>query len=137
MMQKRLWAATGILAVIVFGGFALSVPHTRDAAIRARMETAATTTPVVTLSDSYRKGVHTLSGSLTVPNACTSVTANATVLGSASSTSGIALSLSAPADDGVCLDVPQTVQFSATVTAPKGLPIIVTVNGTTATTTGS
>jgi hypothetical protein len=136
MNRMRTITVTVSILVILVIGFILSVPHTHDVENKAAPATdTASTTPIVTLNDSYRKGVHTLSGSVELPNVCTSLDAEATLLGDASSTQTIALSLSAPADTGTCLQLPMQTTFSTTISAPSGLPISVTVNGIAASTT--
>lgn len=138
MHHTRLWAAAAIIALVVIGGFALSVPHTRDIVLNASNHSApATTTAFVTLHDRFAKGSHTLTGYLMVPDACTTVSADATPVGDASTTASILLSLSVPADTGVCLVLPTKASFSASVIAPEGVPIQVMVNGTVASTTAS
>lgn len=146
MLHSRFWVAAGLIALAVIIGFAFSVPHTRDGKVQKKPAPVATTTPVVTLSDSYRKGTHTLSGSVMAPDACMSVSADASLFGAASSTATttqsvattserIELSLVMPADDGVCLQIPTKTDFSTTIDAPEGLPIDVTLNGQPASTT--
>ncbi len=136
MQTRRFWAAAGIIAIIIIGGFALSVPHTRDFGQIARVPQPATSTPAVAYTDTYRRGTHAISGTVLAPDACTTVTASATTTAAASSTA-IALSIEIPLDSGVCLQLPTKIPFSATVSAPKNAPITVTVNGTVATTTAS
>lgn len=129
-----MFIAAGIIAAALIVGFALSVPHTRDVPHTLSAEKTETAPPAVTLSDTYKKGVHTLSGSVLAPDACTQVSADATLTG-ASSTPAIALALTLPEDAGPCLMVPTPVPFSVTLEAPKDAPIVVTVNGVEATTT--
>jgi hypothetical protein len=137
MRYSRLWLAATIIALVVFGGFVLSVPHTKDVDTGLSLESVATSVPIVTVRDSFKKGLHTITGSLEAPNACASVTAEATYSGDTPDTEGILVALSLPEDSGVCLQVPTRVSFTATVSAPARLPITVTVNGTAATTTTS
>ncbi|TSA44208.1 hypothetical protein D4R49_00540 [bacterium] len=136
MKYSRLWVLTAIIAFAILVGFVFSVPHTRDST-KPVEKNAATSAPAVTLRDSFKKGVHTITGSLLAPNACSVVTAQATLSGEASSTSSILLELLLPKDSGLCLQVPIKITFSTTITAPAQLPIIVTVNGVAATTTSS
>jgi hypothetical protein len=134
MNQMRLWAAAAIILLVVVIGFALSVPRTGDLAL----EPAPTEDPVipaVTFTDSFRRSVHTISGSVVAPNACAIVSATASVTGEASTTQGILVALSLTTDEGVCLQLPTPTKFETTVTAPAALPITVTVNGVVATTT--
>ncbi len=137
MSYKRLWVASAIIASVVLVGFVLSVPHTRDVDSPLPSASAPTSVPLVTLRDSFKKGLHTITGSIQAPNACTTVTAGASLLGDASNASGIVVALSMPEDSGICLQVPKQVNFTVTISAPANLPIHATVNGTTASTTAS
>ena len=134
MNQMRLWAAAGIIAVILILGFVFSVPHTRDVGQTAAAP-LVNETPVVTLLDTYRMGTHTLSGYVLAPNACASVTAAATTTGTSASTTALALALTMPSDTGICLQVPTKVTYSAQAAAPEGVPITVTLDGSVASTT--
>ena len=135
MKQMRLWAAATVMAIVIIGVCIVSLPHTKNLSTpTASRAEASSTEPVVTLQDVYRKGVHTLSGTLQAPDACTFATASATLIGATSSSQSIVLAISMPADVGVCLQLPQPTAFSTTLSAPQGLPIAVTVNGATAST---
>ncbi|OGG39934.1 hypothetical protein A2118_01130 [Candidatus Kaiserbacteria bacterium GWA2_50_9] len=137
MNPKRLWVAAAIIAVVIFVGFVLSVPHTRDVEETAFSQKVTTVVPFVTLHDSFKKGLHTITGSIEAPNACTDITAQAFLSGDASSPAGIVVALSMPEDSGICLQVPTRMNFSVTISAPAQLPITATVNGLAATTTKS
>ncbi|MEK7604675.1 MAG: hypothetical protein AAB442_02690 [Patescibacteria group bacterium] len=138
MNQRRLWVAATIIAVIIVGGFVISVPHTtRDIIPPSDEKQAALIIPVVSLRDSYQKGQHTLSGSLEVPTVCTTIVAAAYLRGASTSPESIEVALTVSSDTGVCLQLPTTVSFSTTLAAPAELPITVTVNGVTASTTRS
>lgn len=137
MNHTRLLVAASIIAVVIVGGFVLSVPHTRDIVETTLSQNVTPSVPQVTVHDAFKKGTHTITGSLEAPNACTIVTAHASVVGDATSTESILVALSMPADMGVCLQLPTTITFSTTIVAPARLPITVTVNGLSATTTTS
>jgi len=132
MKYSRLRVLTAIIASVILVSFFLSAPRTRDGA-KPIVQDTATMVPVVALRDSFKKGVHTITGSLTAANACTTVSADASLSGDASNT--ILVTLSVPEDSGVCLQVPTQELFTTTVSAPARLPITVTLNGTLATTT--
>jgi len=134
MKHSRLWVLAAIIAFVIFTGFILSVPHTRDVS-KPLPSSVAMDVPTVSLHDSFKKGVHTITGSLQAPNACAAVTAEATLEGAASTTGSILVALSLPRDSGVCLQVPTKINFTATINAPARLPITATVNGAAATTT--
>jgi len=134
MSHTRLWTAAAILALALVIGFALSVPHTRDIS-HTPAQGAPAAAPSVTLRDSFTKGLHTIAGTIEAPNACTTVTADATTTSDASGAEGIAVSVSMPKDVGVCLQLPTAENFSVTVSAPAHAPITVTVNGAEASTT--
>ncbi|MHB8710463.1 MAG: hypothetical protein ACYC6X_02870 [Minisyncoccota bacterium] len=135
MSQKRLWVAAIIIALVIVIGFVFSVPHVRDIAQSPPQVTM--TIPTVTLHDTFKKGIHTIVGSVETTDACTGVTATSTLEGDASSTESILLSLSIPEDTGVCLELPTRTNFSTTITAPALLPITATINGSVASTTSS
>jgi hypothetical protein len=132
MSHKRLLIAATIIALIIIASFALSVPHTRDVPSASSPAAEKQSVPEVALRDTYRKGVHTITGSIEVPNVCTSVSAEASVVGAGTS---IAVNVSTVEDSGVCLERKSSFRFSTTLTAPAGLPVTATVNGVLATTT--
>ena len=112
------------------------MPHTRDVASTAESLSEAQSVPTVELRDVFKKGMHTISGSLIAPDACSSASAEAVLQGNASSTEGILVEISLPETSGICLQLPTRVTFQSTLAAPADLPITATVNGIAATTTG-
>lgn len=137
MRHTRLWVVATIIASIILLGFALSVPHTRDIVDIHSVPTATTSTPVVALRDSFRKGVHTITGSIEAPNPCASLSVDAVPApgDTASSTGGILVELSMTPSEGICLEQPFVITFSTTIAAPASLPLSATVNGSAASTT--
>jgi len=134
MNQMRLRAAAVIIALIVLIGFFISAPRVRDGS-QASTQHAATVTPDVTLHDVFKKGVHTVTGSLQAPNACAGVTALASLAGEITTPRGIVVAITMTPSDGVCLQLPTVLRFSTTISAPAKLPLTATVNGNNATTT--
>lgn len=134
MNLSRLWVVATIIGIAVLAGFLLSAPRVRDGAATAVSETVAVA-PAVSVNDSFRRGVHTITGSLIAPNACAPIVARASLAGDASNPSGIALDISFSEDSGICLQLPTRATFSVTVTAPARLPISASINGSPATTT--
>lgn len=135
MTHARLLSAAGVIMIGILIIFFLSVPHAQEVATQSKTSTArATTTPVVTLSDAFANGTHTYSGTLVAPNACTTLSATALVSGDASSTPSVSLSLTYPADTGVCLELPTKTPFLTTLEAPKDATVTVSVNGVLAST---
>lgn len=134
MPHKRLWISAAIIALVIVLGFMLSVPHTRELAVPQQPKSQSSV-PAIAINDSFKKGVHTISGTIMAPDACATVTAQATLVGDASSTQSIALALTVPDTTGVCLEIPTSVPFTATLTAPKNLPISISFNGAPASTT--
>lgn len=136
MSHRRLWISAAIIALVIVIGFVFSVPHTRDIEEMNTLSSEPESVPEVSLRDSYRRGVHTITGSLTAPNPCTKVSATAELLGNASTTESIVVRVSMPADDGVCLQLPTRMSFETKLSAPAELPFTVLVNGTVASTSG-
>ena len=134
MNHTRLLVTATIIAAIIFIGFMLSVPHTHDAK-QISLPPPPTPAPSVAIRDVFKKGVHTLTGSIEAPNACTSLATKATLAGSASSTQYILVAITMPEDSGVCLERSVKMPFSLTISAPANLPVQVSVNNTMATTT--
>lgn len=137
MSHKRLLISSAIIALAILISFVFSVPHTRDVAQKLPSTAETVSVPVVTLRDVFKKGLHTISGSIQVQNACTIVNASATLSGNASSTEGILVEISVQSDSGICLQLPTQANFQTTISAPANLPFTVTVNGSSATTTSS
>lgn len=135
MNHTRLWVVATIIGGIILVSFALSAPHAREVSPIAGPGDTTTSTPTVALHDAFRRGVHTITGSIEAPNPCTTVSVDAVPVGDASSTTGILVEVTLPQDSGVCLQIPSPLSFSTTITAPEGLPVSATVNGATATTT--
>ncbi|MEK7113997.1 MAG: hypothetical protein AAB850_00400 [Patescibacteria group bacterium] len=134
MSHMRLWASAAIIAAIILIAFALSVPHTRDIEVKP-LPVAVPTVPTVALHDAFKKGLHTISGSIEATNACTPVSASAILVGNASSTRSILVALSIQSDSGICLQIPTRASFKTTISAPANLPLTITVNGSPATMT--
>src|SRR3989344_1077860 len=129
MNRMRLWVSSAIIVAVILITFALSVPHTRDVKVAVNMQQETENVPSVTLRDLFKKGIHTISGSVEAPNACASVSASATLVGDVSNSQSISVAISIQFDSGVCLQVPTRTSFQTTVSAPVGLPISATVNG--------
>jgi len=137
MSHKRLLVAATIIASIILAGFVLSVPRTSEIAPESLVESAKISLPEVVLRDGYKKGVHTITGSIEAPDACTTVSAQAVLVGDTPESQTILIDITMPEDSGICLERPSVVRFSVTITAPARLPITATVNGVAATTTAS
>ena len=134
--RARFWVAATIIAAIVIIGFIASVPHTRDVP-HEESPAPEPVAPAVTLRDSFKKGLHSFTGSVMAPDACSMVTASSSLEGDASTTELVVITLSIPADTGVCLQLPTELGFSTTIAAPSGTSVRVMVNGAEATTTPS
>ncbi len=133
--SRRYLLAALILAGIIALSFLISVPHAREVSAPVpQASPAATSTPSVTLKDTFRKGVRTLTGTIVAPDACAPVSATSTLVGNASTTQSIRLDIMLAPTDGVCLELPTTLPFSTSLTAPKDSPVSIFVNGTAATT---
>jgi hypothetical protein len=136
MSHTRLWIVAAIIASAIGIGFLLSVPHTGDVAgSEDRMKAASPVAPPVALRDSFKKGVHTITGFVEAPDACAAALAQASLEGDAPETRRIVVAISFEESEGVCLELPTRADFSATLAAPAGVPLAATVNGIAATTT--
>ncbi len=132
MNHKRLYLAAAIIAGVLVIGFILSVPRVRDGEV-PKETVESTILPPVALRDTYKKGTHTITGTVTAPNACATLEATATTTGDP--VSAIVIELTLREEGGICLQASTPLKFSTTVTAPEGLPVSAMVNGVVATTT--
>ncbi|PJA00903.1 hypothetical protein COX76_00775 [Candidatus Kaiserbacteria bacterium CG_4_10_14_0_2_um_filter_50_16] len=135
MNHMRLWISATIIALVIAIGFVLSVPHTRNVIETKAPASDTGNVPIVTVRDVFKKGVHTITGSVETPNACSTASAAATLQGTASSTESILVEISLSNDTGVCLQLPTRTTFQTEISAPALLPLITTVNGSLAATT--
>ena len=130
MTHARLWLASAIIIIVLVVGFVLSVPHTSEVIEKVTTQSKESRVPLVQLHDTFRKGVHTITGSIEVLNACAGVTAESSRTGDES----ILVAISVSEDSNVCLQIPTDISFSTTVPAPANIPITATINGAPATT---
>ncbi len=133
MSHMRLWAAAAIIALVIIVGFVFSVPRARDGAHPPKTLASTVVTPPVSIHDVFKKGVHTITGSLETPTACSTASAHASL--TSGDTPAILVAVTLATSDGICLQVPTAVKFSTTVSAPARTPVTATVNGEAATTT--
>lgn len=132
MSHRRLWVAAAIIAAFVVVSFLFSVPRAGDVPLESTLLTKeVASVPSVALHDAFRKGTHTITGTVEAPDACSSISAEALLVGGAT----IQVVITLVPDEGVCLELPTRMNFSAMIDAPEGLPLSATVNGAPAETT--
>ncbi len=124
-----------IAVIFLFGatiiGIVFSSSRLPDGARSTEVSVATTTSPVirlVSLKDSYRRRVHTVSGALVVPTPCYTVDAE-TKLVPSTTPQVIRLDLSVPPDTGRCLELSATTTFSVKQKAKKDAVIVTYLNG--------
>ena len=132
MTHLHLKAAAALIACMILTGFLVSVLNMRHVVEKNIVPSTTVITPIptVTLRDNFKKGTHTITGSIIVPNACVTPAVMAT-----STTQNILIAVSLANDTDICLETPTAASFKTTIIAPANLPIIVTINGVPATTT--
>jgi hypothetical protein len=128
MMHQRIWLLGGSIAFVILASFLFSVPRTTEVA-EAPPSSPEVEVPRLTLKDTFRRGVHTLSGSVEAPNACAEVAASATYEESDTENAHILLAATLTLTEGLCLEILTKIPFAATVSAPANTPIVATVNG--------
>ncbi len=137
-MSIKIALSVFVATILLIGLYALYIPH---ANLNNETAPLAEITPVpappVFLKDAYRKGEHTISGSLLAPTACTTLTATANVSPSAASSTPetITITLLMPPDTGVCLQQLTKMSFTVSATAAADALFHVLVNGQVASTT--
>lgn len=133
----RIWIGVGVFLGVLIIAFAFFVFRITEGPVTPTVSEPAVTiiSDVRNVADTYKKGVHTVHGTVTVPTACTEIEANASVDSESSSTPVIRVDLSAESDTGTCLMLPTNKTFSVQATLTGSAPIAVYVNGVLATTT--
>lgn len=139
MHTMRVWSPAVIIAAVLIIGFVLSVPRVRDLGGKSPVDTSTPYSPVVYVHDVYtsKKGTHAITAKISLPDACTTISGEASAApgASASSTDVITLALDMPDTSGVCLEEPATTTLTFNVSAGKGAVVTATINGTNASTT--
>jgi hypothetical protein len=127
--------ALGVFVAVVIGiaGFALFIPHANKGGEQSPHLEQSTMLPSVSLSDSYKKGIHTISGTVEAPTPCITLTADTSVASGTPDT--ISVMITMPADTGICLQVITDLPFNVTVAAGMDARIVALVNGVVASTT--
>jgi hypothetical protein len=131
----RKWIVAGIFLGVLVIAFAIFIIRLEEGPVPASGNVVATTADIrdIHFIDSYKSGVHTLKGRATLPSACTTLNATASI--AEATTTVLRIDLSAPADTDICLQLPTEVSFATTVEGPADLPIDVYANGLLATST--
>lgn len=132
MNHMRLLVSSAIIVVAIVIIFIISVPRTSDVEVISMVLPETETAPTVILRDSFKRGIHTISGSVEAPNACALVSASAELIGDAQNGEGILVNISMQTDSEICLQIPTRISFETTIEAPNNLPISATVNGSLA-----
>lgn len=132
MSNMRLWISAAIIAVVVLVIFSFSIPRTRDVDTELLMPADTMIVPEVTLRNSFNRGLHTITGSIEVSNACTTASAFATLTNDENGIETILIQITTKSEPGVCLQLPTQTSFETTISASPNLPIIVTVDGSAA-----
>ena len=127
MMYSRSRLAIGVLIGILAFSFFFSVPRTRDV-IEQSLPVVAPEAPSVSVQDTFKKGSHTITGSVEAPNACATIHAEALYENAETPDARIHIVITMTPYEGTCLQLPTRMRFSVTVSAPAKLPIIATVN---------
>ncbi len=136
MQVKRLVIIVFVLAIIIIIAIFSSSKHLKDHPLNSLRVATSTqnTIRVVSLSHSYKRGVYTIQGSITVPNICYAVSTHTSLIPS-TTPQRIRLILSVPNDTGRCLQLVATTTFSVTQRAKKNASVEVYLNGVLATST--
>lgn len=134
MTHKRLYAAATIIAGAVLVSFLWSVPRVKDVEVQTeelQVASESLVAPAVELSTSYKKGTHTIEGTILAPNSCAVVSVEALPQGDPATSVVVAVTLTR--SEVVCLQLPVTMEFETTVSAPEEVTFTTTVNGLPAT----
>jgi hypothetical protein len=128
--------ALGLFVIIAVAVLIVTFPTPHDTAPVApkpvTVETLAKK-PVVPVRDIYKKGTHTITGSLDLPNPCSTVSVESMLEGEPPER--ILILLTVLTDEGICVQEKTATPFETSLTAPEGVPLRVLVNGSEASVT--
>jgi hypothetical protein len=123
-----------VLSIITIVIFVFSTPHANTPnETEPVLPVVTPAVPAVSMSDVYKKGTRTITGSFEVPTPCTVVSAESTLENEP--TQRVLVLLTVLEDKGICLQEKTKQSFTTSIVAGEGLPIRVLVNGVEATTT--
>jgi len=126
-LRPRTHLIVGGIAILVLVAFA-SLLYFRPAVAPVERETFEAPALPVTVSSVYEDGVHTLEGSVTLRNRCQRLDTLAT-LDESASPAIIRLDITSEHDEGICLEIPDTREFTLEVEGPEDAQVQVYVNG--------
>jgi hypothetical protein len=107
--------ATGVIGALVNPGAPVSEAEYEEPA-----------PPAVSYAAEYDDGEYLIEGAVRAPNECHEAAASASLDEGAGEIRVAVFMLSA---DGICLEIPAELPFSASLAAPDGMPVAVYVNG--------
>lgn len=126
----RSWIIAGALIIALIGAYGVYALKAGEGANAPKPPAnSAPAASVVSVKDVYSKGIHTITGVVLAPDACTSI--ETTV----ATSSAPSLYLVTPADGDICLELPTEVPFSAEIDADATTSTMVYLNEVLATTT--
>lgn len=130
MTTRRVTGSALIILLVLFLGFTLSVPRTKDIVEEgdALQTQESHPQPTLSLERSYRRGTHTLTGTLLVDTRCTKLTTEVEVTPEGIVPPTITLRLATEDTAGVCLMLSEERAFSITADAPEDATVLVFVN---------
>jgi hypothetical protein len=126
-LPPRLHLIVGVGALVLLVGF-LSLFLFRPAIAPVEREVFETPDLPITVSSSYEDGVHLIEGSVTLRNRCQRLDTVAT-LDDQSMPAIIRIDITSEHDEGICLEIPETREFSLEVEGPEEALLEIFVNG--------
>ncbi len=126
-LSPRTHLSIGAGALIILAAF-LALLYFRPAVAPVERETFEAPALPITLSTTFAEGVHTIEGSVTLRNRCQRFDAVA-ALDESATPAIIRVDITSEHDEGICLEIPDTREFSLEVEAPEDARIEVFVNG--------
>lgn len=115
--MNRSWLSIAILFAIIIVGFLALYLRTTDGVAVEEAQEEPIRIGSVTYEHSFEDGVHSFSGTASVPTRCIAVTATTSVADG--TPASIRIELSAPKAEGICLELPAEREFAVEAEAPE------------------
>ena len=126
-LPPRIHLIIGVIALVILIGF-VSLFLFRPAQAPIEREVFEAPALPITISSTYADGVHLIEGSVTLRNRCQRLDTLAS-LDDQSDPAIIRVDITSEHDEGICLEIPDTREFSLEVEGPEAAQLEVFVNG--------
>lgn len=123
---SQIGIALGGALIVLLAGVILFLPRTSEVMEDESGERGESTP--VSFADTYEEGTHEITGSITLRNRCQRFDASG-MLDESVTPALVRIDITSEDDEGICLEIPETRDFTVSVPGPEDAGVEVYVNG--------